>query len=164
MSDQVIAAIIGGGATLAAGTLAVWLRHVLQNRDKVASRDGYGIKLISPSDGAVVADSVEVAGTYDVRPPADSFFIVHGAIEGAYYWPQVGSSVEFDTSKKAWRGKMWISNDVRVFAVTVGPAGRAMFRYYEKVGEATGQWPAIEDLPDDVVRQGNAITVRCRGN
>lgn len=158
MSDQVTVAIIGAAAVVAAAVLGNWLRQRPQ-RDE--GRD-YGIRIVSPSDGAAVAPGRnEVIGTYSIRPPVDSLYVVHADLNRPAYWPQVGVPIEFDASKKTWRARTWIGGDTRVFAMIVGPNGRVLFRYYEKVGRATEQWHALEELPEDVQPQGNSIALRC---
>jgi hypothetical protein len=159
MSDQVLTAIIGAIATLAAAMLGVFVakkrrRSGVQSTSTSAGQ--YGLKITSPTPGSLVSGNVEVSGVFLVEPPADSIFLINASPDGPSYWPCVGRPIEITRSRKTWRGSTWVSGDTRIILATVGMSARALFDYYEKVGREA-KWLSIDRLTSDVVEQDQIV-------
>lgn len=159
MSDQLIGAVIGALATVAAGALSVVVKSWLTARRKrlagssphsLRDRSPYGIKITSPGHGTISAGTVEVSGTYDSEPHG-ALWLVNVERNRSAFWPQVGQRMEINKARKTWRGTSWVGGDTLIVAATAGPEAERLFRYYEKVGRVTNQWPGIEDLPGDLI-------------
>lgn len=151
MSEQLIGAIIGAVATLAAAVLGVGARAWLRGRQE-PSGSSYGIKITSPGHGVIASGTLEVSGTYRNPPPDGALWLLNFDRNGPQYWPQVGQKIEMNKTRKTWRGTSWINTDTRVVVATGGSETARLFRYYEKVGLRTGTWPGIDDFPSDLVQ------------
>ena len=126
-----------------------------------ASAD-YGLKITSPTPGALVAGHVEVSGVFSLEPVAESLFLINASVDGPQYWPCVGRPIEVTSSRKTWRGSTYVNGDTRVILATIGPSARALFEYYERVGEPSG-WLPITRLTPDVIEH-DQIVVRFRSS
>ena len=119
----------------------------------------YGIRIISPRQGASVGEHLRVSGTFrDTPSKIDAqLFIV---TDGPQYWPQ--DVVQFDTLNRQWSGSVYIGGeppqDVTVMVAIVGNAGRVLCDYYKKVGKEN-LWLSLEELTDDIV-QCDRIQIR----
>ena len=103
----------------------------------------YGVKFGSPRDGAQVGEVVEIAGSYEIRPPGDSLRLFSVLPDGGWFRPQ--AIVQFEADDKKWHGKVRLSDAPRyavvIVAAIVDEAGQAMWNYYHKVGEVSGWMP-----------------------
>ena len=115
----------------------------------------YGIKITSPDEGEVCDGYTTIEGRYDTFPPEGSLWIVNTP-DWFRYWPQIADSITFDKARKRWRAASHVHGDTFIAATVVGESGQTLFRYYKKASkEAFAEvniWPAIENLPEDVVR------------
>ncbi|MDO8669816.1 MAG: hypothetical protein Q7O66_00070 [Dehalococcoidia bacterium] len=159
MSEQLLGVIIGALATIAAGAVSVLVKTwVIARRKRSASssphppayRSPFGIKITSPGQGAIIAGTVEVSGTYATEPRG-ALWLLNVERDRSMFWPQVGQRIERNRTRKTWRGTSWVGGDALIVAATAGPEAERLFRYYEKVGRATNQWPGIEDFPADLM-------------
>ncbi len=165
MSDEVLAAVIIGAATILATVVGVVLAGIRRKDKRMASTEqstrSYGLRIVSPASGSLVArGEVKVSGVFMEKPPNDSLFLINASLNAPLYWPCVGRPpTEVSPPTKTWRASSWVNDDTRILVVTVGPSARALFDYYEKVGQQTGQWPPITRLTPDVIEH-DEITVR----
>lgn len=151
MSDVLIVGILGALATV----LAAWLGVHLRRRSPSAEATNpaaLGIRVTRPTSGERLSPGrVEVTGTF-LKPPREGFvFLLTAPVDKGAYWPQVGQPIEFSHSRKSWSGSAWVQGEGRILVVLVGNGGRALFRYYEKVGLARNDYLPIEELPPDVL-------------
>ena len=105
----------------------------------------YGIKIESPREGAQVGESVDVFGSYTVKPPDHALRLFTIVPDGGSFWPQ--AIAQFDAADKKWRAKVKLSDAPRyamfiVAAIVDGP-GQALWNYYYKLGEMTN-WTPID--------------------
>lgn len=118
----------------------------------IEEREDYGLRIEKPEDNAEVGEWFDVSGAYTELPPRGSARLFNRSPLDAGYWPQ--SIVEFDTAAKTWRGEFHLGADPpeegQIVLAVVGESTRILWDYYWKVGEETGEWPPIEELPEDV--------------
>jgi len=112
----------------------------------------YGIEIVSPQSNASVWGTFSVTGTYVNRPPDDSILLLLKTPAGDYF-PQ--KKVLIDPGARTWQGQINLgdndpANGFTVIVAIMGTNGQALFDYYNKVGQETGRWPAIEYLTEDI--------------
>ncbi|MCS7179528.1 MAG: hypothetical protein RML46_06365 [Anaerolineae bacterium] len=114
----------------------------------------YDIHIIRPSDGAIVhTNIVEVVGSYRGNLVADNLVVIVTLPDSLESWPS-STPVHVDPILKRWKGVASLGGEppqsYHIAIAFVGPSGRVLIEYYNKVGRVTGQWPSIEMFPDDV--------------
>lgn len=114
----------------------------------------YSIHITSPLTGTSVREGViDVKGTYQGNLSADRIVIIVSSPDGSENWPS-SVPVEIEPTLGRWKGTAALGGEppqsYRIAVALVGRSGRALLRYYYKVGLQTGQWHSIEVLPDDV--------------
>ena len=114
--------------------------------------DFYAIQINSPKTDAVIEGTFMVNGSYRFLPPPDSLILLNEAVGEAEYWPS-SAAIQVNETLQTWRGEFYLSgatgSKANVDIALVGRSGRAIYEYYLKVGDNTGQWPSIRILPDD---------------
>ncbi len=125
----------------------------------------YDIKITSPPSNTVFEEEVvEISGSYSVEPPGEIVLFTIVPPGGHNYWPQ--DPVRVDVRNKSWRGKLWLVGEPPIaldaMVAIMGESGRTLYDYYWKVGEETGEWPAIEKLTDDIVECDRISVVRTK--
>lgn len=114
----------------------------------------YDIHITSPlTDTKVRQGVIDVIGTYRGDPPAGGIVIIVRLPGGSQNWPS-STPVQTDPILGVWKGSASLGGEppqsYRIAVAFVGKSGRALVEYYNKIGRETGQWPAIEVLPDDI--------------
>jgi|ERR1041385_7084656 hypothetical protein len=133
------------------------LTYYVTNRKKSESHldVDYGIKIISPRDELLTADSIEVKGVYARIPPHDTLRIFTVSSDrtknGERFWPQYVVS-EFFEETKTWRAKVQIGglppSGGGIVAAIVSQPSIVLWKYYYKVGPHIGWWD-FEGWPND---------------
>jgi hypothetical protein len=144
-TSQVILLVAGFG-------YGVWIGTWIEPHTPGCS--DYGIRLTSPSnDARVQAGVIEVRGSLAKDPTTGSIVVIIRSPDGSLNWPS-STPVQTDPILNVWKGKAALGGEApqnyRIAVALVGKSGRALLEYYNKVGQETGQWPAIEVLPDDI--------------
>lgn len=146
--------IIVGAVAIAIVALGGILGWREKTHDAISSElpNRYGIKIISPQEGASVGKWSTVSGTYALKP-AGRVQLFTVSPDKHNYWPQ--DVVQYDLAKKTWSGTVYVGGAPQqittIVVAIVGKCGQILCDYYAKVGQETGQWPSLERLPDDVV-------------
>jgi hypothetical protein len=111
-----------------------------------------GLKIVAPIDGTEVDQQVQMAGTFEKKPPDKRLaFIEQSMTTGNYYfkrWP-----IHFSENKQ-WSAECHIGGGIgaqrRVHVAILGTGGQALRDYYFRVVSESGKWPGIETLPPDI--------------
>ena len=126
------------------------------------TRKDYGIKITFHQDGAEVGQEIEALGTYETRPPDNLIRILEHSPVSHHYWPK--RYVTINVKQKTWSATTRVGgspNDKRLIVVaSVGDGGRALFDYYDKVGNELKQWVGIRTFPPDVKECDRIIVKR----
>lgn len=123
----------------------------------------YAIKITAPlTNASIPGGETEVKGTLRGSPPDGSVALIVRMPDGSHNWPQA-APLQIDPVLGVWRGRVTLGGDPpqehRVAVAFLGRSGRILVDYFFKVGQETGKWPTIENLPDDV-QICDQITVR----
>jgi hypothetical protein len=127
----------------------------------------YGIEITSlAKDGSAVCPmgDLRIIGKYKRLPRKKFLYLINASHDKIGFCPQVGHSQQIEVDKNGtWRGSTYVNQDTRIIVATVSPVTLALFNYYKKVGEKTGQWVEIDRLPDppDYEKQ-DEVSVRCK--
>ena len=159
MTEQLLAALIGAAATLAAGVISVLVNARLKDkreRERRAKGSGYGIKISSPRAPVKLHGRVEVSGGFDQEPPDGSLWVLVTTPDRSRFWPQM-ARVEISKVRKTWHGAAWIEGDARILAITAGAEAQKLFRYFGKVGQTLGKWQSIDEMPSDIVEHDEVV-------
>lgn len=153
ISDPIWRIIVGivAIAIVAMGGILGWHEKTGDGRP-IETPQHYGIKIISPQEGASVREWVTVSGTYALKP-TERVQLFAVSPDKHNYWPQ--EVVQYDELKKTWSGTVYIGGSppqaTIIMVAIVGKCGQILCDYYAKVGRETGQWPSLERLTDDII-------------
>ena len=164
MSDQIVAAIIAAFAAIVVAFLgfrATRHRPAPGHITAVQFPGDHGLRITYPLQGSRVSGEVEVTGTFVTEPPQDSIFLINAGVDGPPYWPCVGRPIEISSANRTWRGSTYINADTRIKLLSIGPSARALFDYYQKVGNERG-WLGIDRLTPDA-KELDQVLVRLKG-
>jgi hypothetical protein len=153
-----VAIVVFGCIITALGLCLLSWREM--RRDKVFSNMKYGIcfKIPDPTHKHIeYTDEVQILGGYKLEPPNKSLRLLVVSEDKSKYWPN--RIVEnFDEHKKEWSASVSLDTSkpgeeygVLIVAALVGPAGKALWDYYSKVGNTHGVWEPLHPLPPDTI-------------
>lgn len=156
------AALMGiGFFVVALGALLLWAAHQVPVNVRALKKD-FGFRIESPVHGRHASSPIEVRGSFKREPPDGIAKVLELVPANGTYYPK--SRLVINSAAKSWSTKFSFggaSGEQRVFVVALcGPAGDAMFDYYQRVGKESGKWVGIQALPPDVVlRERVAIEI-----
>lgn len=138
------------------------LREQIRLLQGITSQETYGLKIVSPGEGAQVGEWTQVIGTFRTLPPHGAARLFNKSPSGHGYWPQ--TIVELNLESKTWTGRFHLGAsppEEGIITITVvGKAGSVLWDYYEWAGERVKNWPPIQKLTDDIVECDHVWVVK----
>jgi hypothetical protein len=136
----------------AAGVIPGWREN--EGGTRAPAPPSYGIKIDTPNPGTGHGEWVEVAGSYNEKPPRESLWLFVAAPGWGRFWPQGQAVIEEDL--KRWRGRVRLGGsageEAIIVVALVGQSSRVLCNHYRKIGDLHHKWDGIEEWPDDAVK------------
>ena len=150
-----------GVVVILVGALLLWAGHFAPGAARRLKKD-YGFRIEAPVHGQRASSPIEVRGSFRREPPDAVARVLEFIPQNGTYWPK--SRLVINSAAKTWSAKFGFGGAIgeqRVFIVALcGPAGDALFEYYQRAGKESGKWVGIQTLPPDVVlRERVAIEI-----
>lgn len=138
------------GMLLATMGYFLWVGTWIKPREPVCV--DYGLKIAAPQAGDIIGLHPKVSGSYVIEPPADSVALFY-APKDLGYWPSA-PPVQVLRESSTWESELYVGGpafqEAEILIALLGKSGRTLIDYYREIGQETGQWPPIKELPDDV--------------